>query len=260
MKDYYAILGVPRDADLAEIREAFRCLVKKCHPDSSQNTDTVGSFIDVQEAYDVLRDAGRRREYNYRLTGGDSGDRVDSTANSRPGATGWSTPFTDRRGTRRHWSERGPQWSDLFGRGFGARRGSADSGTAWTEPGTAWTEPGTAWTEPRTTGPDTARGFAVREPVELDLILDGGEARRGGRFDIPFADETVCPRCNGAGSLLFFPCTACSGRGSQVREVTVTVDIPPGVRSGARLLGYDRFGLSGSPVADVRVIVKRDRR
>lgn len=192
MKDYYAILGVPRNASVGEIREAFRDRVKKCHPDSSQTSDTVGSFIDAQEAYDVLRDEGRRHDYDIRLDG--PPDRSRSAANR-----GFGSPIRETR------------------RPYAAARG---------------------------------------RPAELDLILDPQEARRGGRVELSTADGGPCPVCGGTGRLFVFPCVTCRGRGIVGRAMVVAVDIPPGVRSGDRLVGYDRGVWAGVPVADIRVVVE----
>lgn len=192
MKNYYAILGVSRSAGGDDIREAYRELVKQCHPDSSMSETTVPEFLDVQEAYDVLRDDVRRREYDRRLGSGSSRRVSADPARDRPNRGG---PARNR-----------PGRSEFAGR-----------------------------------------------PLEaLDLILDPGEARRGGRFFLPVRGGSTCPVCAGSGRVFVFSCSLCRGTGRIGSSLHVGVTIPPGCRTGDRILGYS---IRGSAVAEVRVVI-----
>lgn len=118
MKDYYGILGVSRAAEGEDIREAYRDMVKRCHPDSSQTSDTVPTFLDVQEAYDVLRDSDRRREYDRDL---------DSSPRRRTRSHGWV--YSERpKQSNQPFKPREP-----FGAGapFGAAEPFARRGSHW---------------------------------------------------------------------------------------------------------------------------------
>ena len=182
MKNYYAILGVSRSAGGDDIREAYRELVKQCHPDSSMSETTVPEFLDVQEAYDVLRDDVRRREYDRRLGSGPSRRVSVAPAHDRPGRS----------------------------------------------------------------------EFAGRPLEALDLILDPGEAQRGGRFFLPVRGGSTCPVCAGSGRVFVFSCSLCRGTGRIGSSLHVGVTIPPGCRTGDRILGYS---IRGSAVAEIRVVI-----
>ena len=118
-KDYYDILGVPRDADGAAIKRAYRKLARKYHPDVSEEADAEERFKEVQEAYEVLKDADKREAY----------DRLGS--NWREG-----DPFTPPPG----WGQDpgghgggfrgGADFSDFFASIFGAEPGAGPGGDA----------------------------------------------------------------------------------------------------------------------------------
>src|SRR3954454_5017036 len=103
-KDYYAVLGVPKDADKAAIRKAYRKLARQHHPDANAgNTQAEEKFQEISEAYDSLSDEKRRREYDEARTLFGTGFRGGGRV-FRPGAAGGGVPF---------------DLSDLFGGGGG---------------------------------------------------------------------------------------------------------------------------------------------
>src|SRR4051812_25934505 len=116
-KDYYAALGVPKDADAAAIKKAYRQLARDLHPDKNpNNAEAEARFKDVSEAYDVLSDTSRRSEYDEarRLFG--AGGRPGGFPGGFPGAGGGGQPF---------------DLGDLFGQagaGAGARGGGGVGG------------------------------------------------------------------------------------------------------------------------------------
>ncbi|MEQ9058936.1 MAG: DnaJ domain-containing protein, partial [Gammaproteobacteria bacterium] len=116
-KDYYDILGVPRDADGDAIKRAYRKLARKYHPDVSEEADAEERFKELQEAYEVLKDADKRAAY----------DRLGS--NWRDGEPftpppGWEAGFGDH-GTRGAGFRDGADFSDFFASIFGAAPGGA---------------------------------------------------------------------------------------------------------------------------------------
>ena len=106
-KDYYQALGVPKDASQADIKKAFRALAKKHHPDSNENDPkSEARFKEVSEAYDVLSDEARRKEYDEaRSLFGSGGFRMPGGFGGRPGQGGATTfDLNDLlRGGRRWW-------------------------------------------------------------------------------------------------------------------------------------------------------------
>lgn len=201
MKDYYEILGVSRAAEGEDIREAYRDRVKRCHPDSSQTSETVPTFLDVQEAYDVLRDTGRRRDYDQHL-------ESRGRRGTRPFAEGYRAGFESYE-TARPFG---------FAEGFGRRAGT--------------------W---------------KTDLEALDLELSRDEALRGGSHSLPLDDGRLCPMCGGTGAVFVFRCAYCRGSGRLGASSRVIVRIPKGVRTGERIVGYDRHG---KPTADIRVVVR----
>jgi len=70
-KDYYIVLGVSRGADLKKIKDAYRTIAKRYHPDLSQNTERAEHFLEVKEAYETLGDEEKRKRYDEELAGAD---------------------------------------------------------------------------------------------------------------------------------------------------------------------------------------------
>jgi DnaJ-class molecular chaperone len=76
VKDYYIVLGVSRGSDLKKIKDAYRTIVKRYHPDLSQNTETTENFLEVKKAYETLGDEEKRKQYDEELAGEGSELRI----------------------------------------------------------------------------------------------------------------------------------------------------------------------------------------
>ncbi len=215
-KDYYTILGVKRAASEREIKQAYRRLARKHHPDVNPGDNSAeAKFKQVNEAYEVLSDKEKRQKYDQF---GDQWQYADQFAQ----AGRQQTPFRDfSRGggaTRFHFSEGdlGSLFDDLF-QGFGA-------GTT------------TRRAPPR-------RGRDVDYPVEVTLE----EAYHGASRIISFGIEEPCPGCGGTGRIQNMPCSVCRGLGVVSRVKRLEVKIPPGVKDGSRvrIAGKGREGYGG---------------
>jgi molecular chaperone DnaJ len=245
-KDFYAALGVPKEATAAEIKKAYRKLAAEHHPD--RNPGGEERFKEVSEAYDVLSDDTKRREYDEGRAlfagGGPRGgfDAGDLFGQGRGG--GFSDVF-----------------SNLFGngqRGRQAPRRGGDLETAITISfadalhGTTvslrLSTPGTCST---CHGSGAAPGTS---PVTCSVCQGLGViSRNQGSFS--FAEP--CRTCRGTGKQVTTPCATCHGTGEQTKDRTITARVPAGVADGQkiRLKGKGSPGQPGAPAGDLIVVV-----
>ncbi len=253
-KDYYAVLGVSKDASAEEIKKAYRKLARESHPDAHRDDpDAERRFKEVGEAYAVLGDEQRRREYDEIRRLGAAG-----FAGQPGGASmgGFGPGFE------------GVDLGDLFGSVFGAASGSRRGG------GRPRRGADLA-AEVHLTFEDALAGVRTTLRVTGDGACDtcgGSGARPGttpqtcttcaGRGQVaidqgPFSFAQPCGQCGGRGSVITDPCTTCSGQGRVVKPRQLTVRIPAGVRDGAviRVAGRGGPGQAGGPPGDVLVTV-----
>lgn len=256
-RDYYEILGVPRDADDEALKKAYRAIAMRDHPD--RNPDDAAAeerFKEASEAYAVLADAAKRQAY----------DRFGHAGVGAGGPGAGPGGFQDF-GDLGNFTD---VFEDLFGDlfGSGGRRGGRRS---------------------RGRG---QRGADLRYNLEIDLkdVLDGLEPQIKipkmrpcgtceGSGMPPGSTPEVCGRCRGAGQVVmqqgFFrvsrPCDECAGAGEIARErcdecrgqgriegqQTINVRIPAGVDDGTRLRlnGEGEAGIAGGPAGDLYVVI-----
>jgi molecular chaperone DnaJ len=254
-KDYYAALGVPKDAAAADIKKAYRKLAADNHPD--RNPAGEERFKEVSEAYDVLSDPVKRKEYDEArslfASGGSRGFAGPAAGFDADafGGGGFSDIFTN-----------------LFGGGGGAgrqrmapRRGG-DIETAITLP---FVDALRGSTVPLRISTESAcatcRGSgAAPGTTPVTCSVCGGKgvvSSNQGAFS--FAEP--CTNCRGTGNVVTSPCPTCGGVGRAVKERTLTVRIPAGVADGQkiRLKGKGSPGERGGPAGDllVRISVTR---
>ncbi|MFH1382737.1 MAG: DnaJ C-terminal domain-containing protein [Chloroflexota bacterium] len=215
-KDYYSILGVKRDASEAEIKQAYRRLARKYHPDVNPgNTTAEAMFKEVNEAYEVLSNKEKRQKYDQY---GDKWQYADQFAKAR--AQGPFQNFSQQ-GTAQNFrfedsdSDIDSLLSDLL-RGFGGGRRGA---------------------RPK-------RSLDIEYPVEITLE----EAYAGTSRLLTLQMEEPCPRCRGTGRIHTALCSTCRGTGAVLRPEQLEVKIPPGVRDGSRVrvAGKGRLGDGGT--------------
>lgn len=204
-RDYYQVLGVPRDASDKEIRAAYRRLARKLHPDVNPgNPRAEGQFKEVNEAYEVLSDTEKRRLYDrfgHNWKYAQQGVPQGAQAEQGPFAWIWQTGEPAA----------GPDLSDLLG-DLGLRdiferfRGGAATRT-----------------RPSRT--------AVEQPVEVSLE----EAFTGTTRIVETRANEPCPRCGGTGRTGREACPGCLGRGRVVQPKRLEVTFPAGVDNGSRV-------------------------
>ena len=264
-KDFYAALGVPKDASAADIKKAYRKLARENHPDK-----TVGDtnrqaaedrFKEVSEAYSVLSDVERRKEYDEARTLFGSGGGRFRTPGGAGGAGGATFDFGDLFGGASGGGGLGDVLGGLFGQ-RGARtqtvRRGADVESSVTLPFAQAVQGVTVPLRLTSEQPcPTCHGTGGRGgsmPHTCPVCQGTGQTSRnaGG-----FAFAEPCRECRGRGLVVDDPCPDCQGSGRAMGTRTITVRIPPGVKDGQRirLKGKGSPGERGGPSGDLYVTV-----
>lgn len=255
-KDYYKILGVSRDASKEEIKRAYRRLALKYHPDRNKSPDAEERFKEISEAYAVLSDDEKRRQY-------DMLGHEGIGARYRPEDLFRGIDFEDIFGDLGFGSfER--IFDLLFGRRPAAeriRRGSDlryDLEVALEEVARGGT---TVLRIPRRESCPACKGTGAKPGTSKKACL---KCRGTGRIEhtrtsgyATFVQITPCDFCRGSGYVIEDPCQECKGTGSVTTFRSIEVKIPPGVEDGSSLLlrGKGEPGLNGGPPGDLYVVI-----
>ncbi len=273
-KDYYEILGVPRNATQEEIKRAYKKLIKKWHPDLNPDNreEAERRFKEIQEAYEVLSDPQKRAMYD---KFGYVGDVPPTSGGEYTG--GGRIPSLDE------------ILKEFFGEGLGGFFGRDLFGSDVFD----------VFFGERTSTRERIRKRG--EDVEAAVTIDLEEAIRGTRKEIEyeryeicdhcggtgaepgygyrtcpkcggrgyirqesrtpfgfFVTETVCDMCGGTGKVIEKVCQVCGGSGRVRRRKRITINIPPGVTDGTRLRvpGMGNAGSGGGDYGDLYVTVR----
>ncbi|MCS7262135.1 MAG: molecular chaperone DnaJ [Aquificaceae bacterium] len=253
-RDYYEVLGVPRNASQEDIKKAYRRLARKYHPDFNKEPDAQEKFKEINEAYQVLSDPEKRKLY----------DRYGHAAFTAQAGGAYQEAVYQNVGDLFEEFLRGFGFEDIFQRATRGRR--------------------------RERRP--IKGEDIHQTVELTLEEAFGgavvslplvrevtcEACKGLGYDVS-KGERVCPTCGGRGEVVqrqFFmtiaqtcptcggegvirePCPKCRGRGAVAQREEVKVKIPRGVDTGSRIMveGKGHAGRFGGPPGDLIITVK----
>ncbi len=273
-KDFYAVLGVSRSASADEIKKAYRRLARESHPDHNPgNAEAEDRFKAVSEAYDVLSDDSKRKEY-------DEMRQLFGAGAFRRGARGagpGGVPFDmsdifgdaaagDAAGDRRFG---GAGFSDLFssifsggGRASAGRRGPIRGRDVEAEVLLDFRDAVNGATLPLTLRApgvcDTCHGSGAKPgsvPRTCPVCHGAGlvSTNQGA-----FSFSEPCRECQGVGTIVDVKCPECHGTGGVTKTRTLNVRIPPGVADGQkiRLSGRGEPGARGGPAGDLYVLIK----
>ena len=255
-RDYYEVLGVPKNATDKEIKSAFRRLAKQYHPDVNKEADAEAKFKEIQEAYAVLSDENRRKQYDQF---GHAAFQNGTARGAQGGFGGFD--FSD--------FDFSDIFSDIFGSGFGFDFGGF----------------GTSRRNRAQRGKDRVIGmkltfeeavFGTKKELKIDLMDTCDECHGEGGFGAKTCDEchgsgtvtkeqrtilgvyatkTTCSKCGGKGEIFETTCSKCRGRGQVKQRKTIEVKIPAGVDEGnqLRLAGKGEAGINGGHNGDIYI-------
>ncbi|MCS6957927.1 MAG: molecular chaperone DnaJ [Aquificaceae bacterium] len=255
-RDYYEVLGVPRNATQEEIKRAYRKLARKYHPDFNKDPDAQEKFKEINEAYQVLSDPEKRKLY----------DQYGHAAfTAQPGGEAYQEVVYQNIGDIFEELFRGFGFEDIFekatrGRRREQRRPIKGENIVYTV---------------ELSLEEAFKGTVVSIPLVRDVVCDacggnGYDASRG---------ERVCPTCGGKGEVVqrqFFitiaqtcptcggegvirePCPKCRGKGVVPQREEVKVKIPPGVDTGSKVMaeGKGHAGRFGGPSGDLIIGIR----
>ena len=253
-RDFYKVLGVPKNASQEDIKKAYRKLARQYHPDSNGgDKDAEAKFKEVSEANDTLSDPDKRKAY----------DR-----GSGPFGAGGPGGFRPGQGAGGGFDA--SQFGDIFSNLFGGAAGGRGGGQARPQPGRdlesevrlsfdqAVEGAKLPLSVPTQTTCTTCRGTGARPGTAPTICPQchgrGVEVEGQGLFSI----SQPCPRCGGSGTVIEDPCPTCHGNGLTRTIKKYRVSIPAGVRDGSRirLAGKGEPGLNGGPPGDLYVVTR----
>jgi len=266
-KDYYKTLGVTKGASADEIKKSYRKLARKYHPDANKgDSKSEERFKEISEAYNVLSDEKRRKEYDEaRSLFGTGGIRMPGSAGPAGGAGGYNFDLGDLFGG--NTSSAGGRLGDLLGGVFGGggrtttqarpRRG-ADVETEASLTFSDAIDGSTVSLRLAGEGPcKECAGTGAKAGTVPRVCPTCEGTGQGSRNLGSFAFSEPCKTCRGRGLVVDDPCPACSGSGRAMSTRTIQARIPAGVGDGQRikLKGKGAPGERGGPPGDLYVKV-----
>ncbi len=257
-RDYYDVLGVPRNATEEDIKKAYRKLAMKHHPDRNQGGDAAKSeekFKEAKEAYEMLSDGQKRAAYDQHGHAGVDPNLGGRGGPGQEGFGGFAEAFGDIFG-------------DIFG--GGAAAGGRRAGGQQVYRGSDLSYAMEITLEEAAFGKDTqirvptwescepCKGSGANpgtSPKTCSTCNGAGTVHlRQGFFSI----QQTCPHCHGSGKIIAEPCVTCSGAGKLKKQKTLEVKIPAGINEGMRIrsAGNGEPGTNGGPSGDLYIEIR----
>jgi molecular chaperone DnaJ len=259
-RDYYDVLGVPKNASDDDIKKAYRKLAMKFHPDRNHGDEAKKAeekFKEAKEAYEMLSEPQKRAAYDQYGHAG-----VD------PNAAGMGGGF---RGGPEGFGGFAEAFGDIFGDIFnGGRRGGGGGGGPQVYRGSDLSYAMEITLEEAANGKDaqiriptwdscdTCHGTGAKPGTSAKTCTScngaGTVHMRQGFFSI----QQTCPHCHGSGKVIPEPCTTCNGAGKIKRQKTLEVKIPAGINEGMRIrsAGNGEPGTNGGPPGDLYIEIR----
>jgi molecular chaperone DnaJ len=257
-RDYYDVLGVPKNATEEDIKKAYRKLAMKHHPDRNQGDEAKKAeekFKEAKEAYEMLSDAQKRAAYDqFGHAGVDPSMGGMGRGAGPEGFGGFAEAFGDIFG-------------DIFGGGGGGRRGAGGQqvyrGSDLSYAMEISLEEAAFGKETQIRVPtwdncDTCKGSGAKPGTSAKTCGtcngNGTVHLRQGFFSI----QQTCPHCRGSGKVIPEPCPACHGAGKIKKQKTLEVKIPAGINEGMRIrsAGNGEPGTNGGPPGDLYIEIR----
>lgn len=252
-KDFYRLLEVDKEADQAAIKKSYRRLAQRLHPDANPDDPKAAErFKEVSEAYSVLSDPERRKEY----------DQVRSLgAGAFGGSPGGAGPFGGQQVRFEDLLGGLGGIGDLFRFGGGRRGPQRGSDVSATLDMTFEEAVKGTTASVRIESPDACSrcaGSGAEPGTSFDVCAGCGGTGTVASDQGFFSFTNPCPQCSGSGRTLDSPCVKCRGSGRERRARTIKVRIPAGVKDGntIRLRGRGSPGVRGGPAGDLLVEVR----
>ena len=232
-KNYYEVLGVPKDAAEKDIKSAYRRLARKWHPDANPTNQKAAEekFKEIAEAYEVLGDSDKRKKYDVL---GSDWQRAAREAEQQRSYRSAQQEYSNFNGAGAGAPGAGPSgfsdFFDMFFSGIG-KRGGAPGASSFSQKG---------------------------QDLETTIDLTLSEAYNGGKKSVSLQLDDVCTRCGGTGTDRNRICPQCHGTGRTLETKKFDVTIPRGVREGQRirLAGQGGSGVSGGTGGDLFLVVQ----
>ncbi|MEY4506950.1 MAG: molecular chaperone DnaJ [Pseudomonadota bacterium] len=250
-RDFYDVLGVPKNASDDEIKKAYRKLAMKHHPDRNQGDAAKGAeekFKEAKEAYEMLSDPEKKAAYDQHGHAG-----VDPNMRGGGGAEGFGGSF-----------------GDIFGDIFGGGRGGQQRGGRQVFRGNDLSYAMDITLEEAAAGKDaqiripswdacdTCNGSGAKPGTSVKTCStcqgQGVVQMRQGFFSV----QQTCPHCQGSGKVIPEPCGTCHGKGKIKRQKTLEIKIPAGIDDGQRIrsTGNGEPGTNGGPPGDLYIEIR----
>ncbi len=260
-RDYYEILGVPRNATEEEIKRAYRKKAIEYHPDKNPGDKAAEEkFKEAAEAYEVLRDPEKRAVY----------DRYGHEGLNRSAGGATSFEGMSMEDILRHFGFGDDIFSEFFGGrrsgGFGNRRGAERGSNLRIKVKMTLEEIATGVHKKikvrKLVRCTACNGTGARNSSDIDLCgTCRGSGVVGRITQTPFGamqTTTTCPACNGTGQTIRATCSSCKGEGRVMADDLIEVDIPAGVHEGIQLSlsGKGNAGLRGGPNGDLIINIE----
>jgi len=250
-RDYYDVLGVPKGSEQEALKKAYRSKAKELHPDrNSDNPNAEAQFKEVNEAYEVLKDADKKAAYDRyghaAFEGGGGGQGFG-------GGGDFSSAFSD-------------VFDDLFGDFMGGGRGGRQQQSRGSDLrynlsislAEAFSGLQKTINVPSAVSCGSCNGSGAAggsSPTTCPTCSGLGKVRATQGF---FTVERGCPTCSGVGQIIKNPCSSCRGQGTQKKDRALNVNVPPGVETGTRirLAGEGETGPRGGVSGDLYIFIE----